>query len=93
MSRLADQIERAAEGYERTLRPAWTGDNRDEMLALFNVVAANLPAILQALRDGEKMRAALRFYADRHEVPSEGPWGVNSTDFGNVARQALTGEA
>jgi len=58
MSRLADQIERAAEGYERTLRPAWTGDNRDEMLALFNVVAANLPAILQALRDGEKTLSA-----------------------------------
>jgi hypothetical protein len=39
------------------------------------------------------MREALRFYADDHEFPSDGPWGVNSDDFGNVARQALATQA
>ena len=34
---------------------------------------------------------ALRFYADNqgNNEPNEGPWGVNSTDFGQVARAAL----
>jgi len=40
----------------------------------------------------ERLREALRFYADEHEYPSDGPWGVNSDDFGTVARAALTGE-
>jgi hypothetical protein len=33
---------------------------------------------------------ALEFYGGHHECPNEGPWGIDSTDFGNVARQALT---
>lgn len=35
---------------------------------------------------------ALRFYAWENEarLPSEGPWGAASTDFGQVARAALT---
>ncbi len=40
----------------------------------------------------ERLRGALRFYADEHEYPSDGPWGVNSDDFGKRARAALTGE-
>ncbi len=40
----------------------------------------------------ERLRRALRFYADEHEYPSDGPWGVNSDDFGKRARAALTGE-
>ncbi|GAA0730048.1 hypothetical protein [Sphingomonas japonica] len=35
------------------------------------------------------MREALDFYSANHEWPNEGPWGVDSTDFGNVARAAL----
>lgn len=31
-SDLADELEAAGEGYMRTLKPAWTGDNRDEAL-------------------------------------------------------------
>jgi len=31
----------------------------------------------------------LRFYADNHGNPNDGPWGVNSDDFGFIARQAL----
>ena len=42
----------------------------------------------------ERLREALRFYADEYEFPfpSDGPWGVNSDDFGKIARAALTGE-
>lgn len=32
---------------------------------------------------------ALRFYADPHEIPSEGPWGLHSNDFGSKARAVL----
>lgn len=35
------------------------------------------------------LRKALHYYADFHEYPSDGPWGINSQDFGNVARAAL----
>jgi hypothetical protein len=38
----------------------------------------------------ERLREALAFYAEDHEFPSDGPWGVNSDDFGNVARAALS---
>jgi len=37
----------------------------------------------------EQLEAALRFYADNHENPNDGPWGVNSDDFGSIARLAL----
>jgi hypothetical protein len=34
---------------------------------------------------------ALRFYADenRYGLPSDGPWGLGSTDFGKIARALL----
>lgn len=38
----------------------------------------------------EKLREALEYYADRNNpCPNEGPWGVDSTDFGLVALKAL----
>jgi hypothetical protein len=37
----------------------------------------------------ERLREALRFYTTDHANPNEGPWGVDSKDFGNVARAAL----
>jgi hypothetical protein len=33
---------------------------------------------------------ALTFYADFHENPNDGPWGVSSQDFGKHARTTLT---
>jgi hypothetical protein len=38
-----------------------------------------------------RYRAALEFYADenRFGLPSDGPWGVGSNDWGKVARAAL----
>ena len=43
--------------------------------------------------ENERLREALRYYAKNH-YPNvdDGPWGPNSTDFGDVARAAL-GEA
>ena len=38
----------------------------------------------------ERLTGSLRFYADFHENPNDGPWGVNSQDFGKEARAALT---
>ena len=38
----------------------------------------------------EKLREALEYYADRNnQCPNEGPWGVDSTDFGLVALKTL----
>lgn len=40
----------------------------------------------------EVLEAALRFYADENNPhPNDGPWGVDSSDFGNIARAALKG--
>jgi hypothetical protein len=45
------------------------------------------------LLDYQERGRALRFYADEHEYPSDGPWGVNSDDFGKVARATLKGKS
>lgn len=51
----------------------------------------------QALRalqqEVERVRGALQYYAGGQVNPNEGPWGVNSNDFGDIARSALTGSA
>ena len=48
-------------------------------------------AELATLRaQNERLTGSLRFYADFHENPNDGPWGVNSQDFGKEARAALT---
>jgi hypothetical protein len=44
----------------------------------------------EAADEIERLREALRFYAKTDYLPtSDGPWGVDSDDFGNVARAAL----
>ena len=40
----------------------------------------------------ERLREALKFYAKNHFPASEGPWGIDSDDFGEVARAALKGD-
>ena len=42
-----------------------------------------------ATQRNQQLEAALHFYADDHEYPSDGPWGINSDDFGNAARAAI----
>lgn len=36
----------------------------------------------------EELERALEYYAKNH-YPNNGPWGVDSNDFGDVARAAL----
>lgn len=49
----------------------------------------NPDAVLSLLDEVERMREALRFYSGHHAIPNDGPWGVDSRDFGAVARAAL----
>ena len=42
--------------------------------------------------ENERLREALKFYAKNHFPASEGPWGIDSDDFGEVARAALKGD-
>jgi hypothetical protein len=54
-------------------------------------------AVYDAINEVERLRAengrlreALKYYAENHYPNvNEGPWGVNSSDFGDVARTAL----
>ena len=48
--------------------------------------------IEQLTAERDRLRRALHYYADFHSAPSDGPWGVNSDDFGAEARAALKGE-
>lgn len=53
----------------------------------------DLSSRIEAADRIEALEAALRFYTGLYEPglsnPNEGPWGINSTDFGEVARKAL----
>lgn len=50
--------------------------------------AATTIATLVAERDA--LRSALQFYADENNpCPNEGPWGIGSDDFGQLARTTL----
>lgn len=48
--------------------------------------------MMEAADEIERLREALKFYAKEHFPASEGPWGIDSDDFGNVARSALKGD-
>lgn len=53
--------------------------------------APDLLELIRSLADENKrLRAALTYYAEGHsQNPNEGPWGMASTDFGQLAREAL----
>ena len=68
-----------------------TWDVRNYMGYDVEYVRADIVQNLTAERD--RLRRALHYYADFHSVPSDGPWGVNSKDFGTAARAALKGES
>jgi hypothetical protein len=65
---------------------------RAERDGLLRVVTDNHVALCRA-EDAEAKLAkaveALHFYADFYEAPNDGPWGVNSDDFGTKARALL----
>jgi hypothetical protein len=76
--------------------PQWrpfTGDLIGLLTQIDNMTTGLLPAHeVERLRtENERLRVALRYYAENHYPNvNDGPWGVNSTDFGDVARAALT---
>ena len=91
----SDELERAVERATEEARLAtecswtWAILRPSDLRALLSERAELLAAV-------ERMRGALIFYADHPPVfpPSDGPWGVGITDFGQRARAALTtGEA
>lgn len=84
-----EELEQAVELILRNLFKAETWN-----LSSTSVRNSDLRALLseraELLAAVERMQGALEFYAVEHEFPSDGPWGVNSDDFGAVARAALT---
>ena len=75
-----DELERAVERLEGDL----TACGKSWLVVVHK---ADLRRTLAANR---KMRAALEWYGGAHQFPSDGPWGVNSDDFGQRARSALS---
>jgi hypothetical protein len=61
-----------------------------ERQRLVDRIAERDATIARLEAEVERKDAALKYYADEHrQHPTSGPWGVNSTDFGKVARAAL----
>lgn len=63
---------------------------REDTLSLIQALAKHRESSVAELQaEVERLREALEYYAKNHNVPDEGPWGIGSDDFGNVARAAL----
>lgn len=87
---LKTQIEAGDAAIKRVAELEQAIDERDgvtrEIIAVSNKYEADLAA---ARAEIDRKDAALRFYAGHHPNANEGPWGTNSTDFGDIARAAL----
>ena len=56
----------------------------------YDVVVDAIAEIEFLRKERDRLREALRYYAKTDYFPtSDGPWGVDSDDFGNIARAAL----
>ena len=56
----------------------------------YDVVVDAIAEIELLRKERARLREALRYYAKTDYFPtSDGPWGVDSDDFGNIARAAL----
>ncbi len=98
---MCDQVGADAEGPVRALAPASALSELQELRDSDAESKGNLAHALHQLGQAkaelatlraqvERLTGALRFYADFHENPNDGPWGINSQDFGKEARAALT---
>ena len=76
------------------LRMDWDSDQSllSQVTSWHNQRRIAADRIEQLTAEHDRLRRALHYYADFHSVPSDGPWGVNSKDFGTAARAALKGE-
>lgn len=69
----------------------WVDTIIDDKEAIAKAFARHRQVAVEALSaEVERLRDVLRFYADENNpYPNEGPWGVDSNDFGYRARAAL----
>lgn len=74
---------------------AWETTRAEDFTPLpFEPLLTEAAQALRALQqEVERLRGALQYYAGGQVSPNEGLWGVNSNDFGDIARSALTGSA
>ncbi|TXH55688.1 MAG: hypothetical protein E6Q97_08250 [Desulfurellales bacterium] len=78
----------------------WDGKTDPDCVIRALITPAARTALDAALADARRessdyvatLEDALKFYADenRFGLPSDGPWGLGSTDFGRRAREAIT---
>ena len=70
-------------------RSVWTNETGRALSRPSDLEAEAAAALVAKDAENARLRGAMRFYADFYENPNDGPWGVNSQDFGKVARAAL----
>ena len=90
MTKTQDELLKLARGLADDLEQGhWS---MADAVTMIRALSDRLAALRSPDPEVERLRAALQFYADEpaHEFPSDGPWGVNSDDFGRVARAALS---
>jgi hypothetical protein len=65
--------------------------NDDDLTVVYLWAKKEAEDEIKVLRaENERLREALRYYAKNHYPDIDaGPWGLNSADFGDVARAAL----
>ena len=81
-----------SEEYDEDGCTAWdeVGKANMEFIAAARTAVPTLIAEVERLTaERDALKEALDFYAKEHQRPNDGPWGVNSTDFGAIARKAL----
>ena len=77
------------------LDPDWLGELPITDKLLLKEAKVSLERLERAEtveRERDRLWKALRYYAEFHEDPNDGPWGIHSDDFGAIARAALRGE-
>ena len=68
-------------------------DTAERAAAHIAALDARIEAAAQTIatlrKENAKAVEGLEFYAKWHEQPSDGPWGADSRDFGDVARKTI----
>ncbi len=72
-------------------REVWHHSLAEAEQALENAARQLAARVFELQAENERLRTALDYYAKDHPRANEGPWGVDSQNFGRVARAALKG--